>query len=96
MDINYADPLSGLATCEDKDQGKLFDFCVVALGGRRAIHSYMDHKLHINPDGTIKKISEMAKDFRGLIPFNTFITVLRYSYPSLFREIKETGGHLYG
>ena len=96
MKINYADPLSGLATCEEKDRGKLFDFCVGAMGTHRAIHSFIDHKLHLNPDGTIRKISEMANDFRGLIPFRTFLTTLRNGYPSLFRKIKEAGGHLHG
>ncbi len=96
MDINYADPLSGLATCEEKDRGKLFDFIVGAMGRQNAIHSFIDHKLHINPDGSIRKISEMTGDFRGLIPFQTFLTTLRNSYPSLFREIKEASGHLHG
>lgn len=94
MDINYGNPLVGLATCEDKDRGKLFDYCVGAMGANYSIHSYLDHNLHIDSEGNFKKIIDMTKDFRGLIQFKTFLNVLRISYPTIFAEIKKAGGHL--
>jgi hypothetical protein len=93
VEINYGDPLAGLTTCEEKDRGKLFGYCVTAMGTHNAIHSYIDHKLHIAPDGGFKKIIDMTREFRGLIQFKTFLNTLRINYPSIFAEIKEAGGH---
>jgi hypothetical protein len=93
MDINYGDPLSGLATCEEHERGKLFGYCVTVLGSHYAIHNYVDHNLHIDSEGNLKKITDMTRDFRGLIQFKTFLKTLRTSYPAIFAEIKESGGH---
>ena len=93
MKIDYSDPLASLATCEEHERGKVFDTCVGRLGATYTIHSYINHKLHIDPQGNLKTIREMTDDFRGLIQFNTFLKTLRHNYPTIFKDIKEAGGH---
>lgn len=97
MVINFNDPLSGLSQCTtDRERRKLFDICAANLGIRGAVHSYISYDLHKLLDGTFKPLSEVTKDYFGLVPFDTVRSVFRTSYPHIYKEIKKAGGHLYG
>jgi len=95
MDINYGDPLSDLATCEEKDRVRIFERCVVVIGTKNTVHSYIEHGLHIDSEGNPKRIIDMTRDFRGLISFQSFRNTLRFNYPGIFADIKAKGGHLH-